>query len=106
MPGTSCPCCCQYKPMNTSACARYARDTSAGGYGDAWVRRGWATGYLHPQSGNRVVRAGPAEIERLRGLHLVPRGQHNRRRWMKDQAAGINIESDTEENDDETAPQE
>jgi hypothetical protein len=73
---------------------------------DAWVRRGWATGYLHPQSGNRVVRADPNEIERLRALHLVPRGQHNRRRWMKDQAAGINTESDTEENDDEKAPQE
>lgn len=73
---------------------------------DAWVRRGWATGYLHPQSGNRVVRADPAEIERLRALHQVPRGQHNRRRWMKDQAAGINIESDTEESDNERAPQE
>ena len=34
-PGTSCPYCCQYKPMNTSACARYARYTSAGGYGRA-----------------------------------------------------------------------
>ncbi len=73
---------------------------------DAWVRRGWATGYPHPQSGNRVVRAGPAEIERLRALHQVPRGQHNRRRWMKDQAAGINIESDTEEDDNERGPQE
>ncbi len=74
---------------------------------DAWVRRGWATGYLHPQSGNRVVRADPAEVERLRALHLVPRGQHNRRHWMKDQAASINIEADKEETDgNERAPQE
>jgi DNA invertase Pin-like site-specific DNA recombinase len=47
---------------------------------DAWVRRGWATGYLHPQARLIVVRADPAEVERLRALHLVPRGQHNRRR--------------------------
>ena len=35
VPGTSCPYRRQYKPMNTSACARYARYTSAGGYGRA-----------------------------------------------------------------------
>src|SRR5580700_11019836 len=34
-PGTSCPYRCQYKPMNTSLRARYARYTSAGGYGRA-----------------------------------------------------------------------
>ena len=41
---------------------------------DHWVRRGWAAGYLHPQARLRVVRAGPAEVERLRALHQVPRG--------------------------------
>ena len=35
MPGTSCPYRCQYSPMNTSLCARYARYSSAGGYGRA-----------------------------------------------------------------------
>jgi hypothetical protein len=57
---------------------------------DAWVRRGWATGYLHPQAGLRIVRADPAEVERLRALHHVPRGQHNRRPWLKNQAASMN----------------
>jgi len=54
---------------------------------DAWVRRGWATGYLHPAIKRTVVRADPAEVERLRTLHHVPRGQHNRRPWLKNQAA-------------------
>jgi hypothetical protein len=53
---------------------------------DSWVRRGWATGYLHPQARLRVVRADPAEVQRLRALHHVPRGQHNRRPWLKNQA--------------------
>ena len=44
---------------------------------DSWVRRGRATGYLHPQARLRVVRADPPEVERLRALHHVPRGQHN-----------------------------
>ena len=59
---------------------------------DSWVRRGWATGYLHPQARLRVVRADPAEVERLRALHQVPRGQHNRRPWLKNQAAIMNTE--------------
>ena len=57
---------------------------------DSWVRRGWADGYLHPQAKLTVVRAGPAEIARLRTLHQVPRGQHNRRPWLKNQAALMN----------------
>jgi DNA invertase Pin-like site-specific DNA recombinase len=61
---------------------------------DAWVRRGWATGYLHPAIKRTVVRAGPAEIERLRALHHVPRGQHNRRPWLKNQAALMNTEEE------------
>jgi DNA invertase Pin-like site-specific DNA recombinase len=61
---------------------------------DHWVRRGWATGYLHPQARLRVVRADPAEAERLRALHHVPRGQHNRRPWLSDQAALMNTEQE------------
>jgi len=57
---------------------------------DSWVRRGWATGYLHPQARLSVVRADPAEVERLRALHQMPRGQHNRRPWLKNQAALMN----------------
>jgi DNA invertase Pin-like site-specific DNA recombinase len=59
---------------------------------DHWVRRGWAAGYLHPQARLRVVRADPAEVERLRALHHVPRGQHNRRPWLSNQAAVMNTE--------------
>jgi hypothetical protein len=59
---------------------------------DAWIRRGWATGYLHPQARLLVVRADPAEAERLRALHQVPRGQHNRRPWLRNQAAIITTE--------------
>ncbi len=59
---------------------------------DAWVRRGWAAGYLHPQARLLVVCADPAEAERLRALHQVPRGQHNRRPWLKNQAAFTNTE--------------
>ena len=69
---------------------------------DAWVRRGWATGYLHPQARLRVVRADPAEVERLRALHQVPRGQHNRRPWLSNQAALMNTEPEgTNDNADE-----
>ena len=69
---------------------------------DHWVRRGWATGYLHPQARLRVVRADPAEVERLRALHLVPRGQHNRRPWLNNQAALMNTEREgTNDNADQ-----
>jgi DNA invertase Pin-like site-specific DNA recombinase len=69
---------------------------------DHWVRRGWATGYLHPQARLRVVRADPAEVKRLRALHQVPRGQHNRRPWLSNQAAFINTEREgTGDNADE-----
>jgi DNA-binding MarR family transcriptional regulator len=54
---------------------------------DSWVRRGWATGYLHPRARLIVVRADPAEVERLRALHQTPRGQHLRRPWLNNQQA-------------------
>ena len=56
---------------------------------DSWVRRGWADGYLHPATKLIVVRADPAEVERLRALHQIPRGQHNRRPWLKNQQADL-----------------
>jgi Recombinase zinc beta ribbon domain len=68
---------------------------------DHWVRRGWATGYLHPQARLRVVRADPAEVKRLRALHQVPRGQHNRRPWLSNQAASMNTEREGTNNADE-----
>ena len=66
---------------------------------DAWVRRGWADGYLHPGARLIVVRADPAETERLRVLHETPRGQHMRRPWQQNQEASTS--SDTEGNPDD-----
>jgi len=68
---------------------------------DHWVRRGWAAGYLHPQARLRVVRADPAEVDRLRALHHVPRGQHNRRPWLSNQAASMNTEREGTDDADE-----
>ena len=67
---------------------------------DSWVRRGWATGYLHPVARLIVVQACPAEVERLRVLHQVPRGHHNRRPWLKNQEASINTEEGADEHAD------
>jgi DNA invertase Pin-like site-specific DNA recombinase len=69
---------------------------------DSWVRRGWADGYLHPEARLIVVRADPAEAERLRALHHMPRGQHNRRPWLKNQAALMSTDQEgTGDNADE-----
>jgi DNA invertase Pin-like site-specific DNA recombinase/DNA-binding MarR family transcriptional regulator len=61
---------------------------------DTWIRRGWATGYLHPDIKLTVVQADPAEVERLRTLHQTPRGEHIRRPWLKNQQAGINSDEE------------
>jgi hypothetical protein len=47
------------------------------------------------------VRADPAEAERLRALHHVPRGQHNRRPWLKNQTALMNTEEEGSRSDAE-----
>jgi DNA invertase Pin-like site-specific DNA recombinase len=67
---------------------------------DAWIRRGWADGYLHPEARLTVVRAGPAEVERLRVLHETPRGQHMRRPWQQNQAASTNADEEGDHDDD------
>jgi DNA invertase Pin-like site-specific DNA recombinase len=68
---------------------------------DSWVRRGWATGYRHPVIKRTVVRADPTEVERLRALHQVPRGQHNRRPWLNNQDANPSTAKEgTDENAD------
>jgi DNA invertase Pin-like site-specific DNA recombinase/DNA-binding MarR family transcriptional regulator len=67
---------------------------------DAWIRRGWADGYLHPDARLIVVRADPAEVKRLRTLHETPRGQYMRRPWQQDQAASTSTETEGDRNDD------
>jgi len=68
---------------------------------DAWVRRGWADGYLHPGARLLVVRAGPAEVDRLRALHETPRGAHLRRPWQQNQEASTRPETEGNPDDDD-----
>jgi DNA invertase Pin-like site-specific DNA recombinase/DNA-binding MarR family transcriptional regulator len=68
---------------------------------DAWVRRGWADGYLHPEARLIVVRADPAETERLRVLHQTPRGAHLRRPWQQNQEASTSPEKEGNPDDDD-----
>jgi len=47
-----------------------------------WLKRGWITGRQDTRPPYRwIVTAEPAEVERLRALHQLPAGYHNRRRW-------------------------
>jgi DNA invertase Pin-like site-specific DNA recombinase len=68
---------------------------------DAWVRRGWADGYLHPEARLIVVRADPAEAERLRVLHETPRRAHMRRPWQQNQEASARSETEGSPDDDD-----
>ena len=47
-----------------------------------WLKRGWITGRQDTRPPCRwIITASPAEVERLRALHQLPAGYHNRRRW-------------------------
>ncbi len=47
-----------------------------------WLKRGWITGRQDTLPPYRwIITADPAEVERLRTLHQLPAGYHNRRRW-------------------------
>jgi len=61
-----------------------------------WLRRGWVTGRQDTRPPYRwIITAGPAEVERLRALHQLPAGYHNRRRWTDD-STPINTTKDKE----------
>ena len=50
-----------------------------------WLRRGWITGRQDTRPPYRwIITADHAEVERLRALHQLPAGYHNRRRWTDD----------------------
>ena len=50
-----------------------------------WLRRGWITGRQDTRPPCRwIITADHAEVERLRALHQLPAGYHNRRRWTDD----------------------
>jgi hypothetical protein len=47
-----------------------------------WLKRDWVTGRQDTRPPYRwIITAGPAEVERLRALHQLPAGYHNRRHW-------------------------
>ncbi len=50
-----------------------------------WLKRGWITGRQDTRPPCRwIITADHAEVERLRALHQLPAGYHNRRRWTGD----------------------
>ena len=50
-----------------------------------WLKRGWVTGRQDTRPPYRwIITADPAEVQRLRALHQLPAGYHNRRRWTDD----------------------
>ena len=47
-----------------------------------WLKRGWVTGRQDTRPPCRwIITADHAEVGRLRALHQLPAGYHNRRRW-------------------------
>ena len=61
-----------------------------------WLTRGWATGRQEASPPHRwIITADSAEVERLRALHRLPAGYHNRRRWT-DGAISIDTSQDKE----------
>jgi hypothetical protein len=50
-----------------------------------WLKRGWIAGRQDTRPPYRwIITADAAEVERLRALHRLPAGYHNRRRWTDD----------------------
>jgi hypothetical protein len=66
-----------------------------------WLKRGWITGRQDTRAPYRwIVTADRAEVERLRELHQLPAGHHNRRRWTD---AGIRSRVATDKEPDNHA---
>ena len=67
-----------------------------------WLKRGWVTGRKDTRPPYRwIITADPAEVERLRALHQLPAGYHNRRRWT-DNGTPIDTPKDEEPDNHET----
>ncbi len=61
-----------------------------------WLRRGWVSGRQDTRPPRRwIITADSAEVERLRALHQLPAGYHNRRRWT-DNGIPIDTSKDKE----------
>jgi DNA invertase Pin-like site-specific DNA recombinase len=49
-----------------------------------WLRRGWISGRQDTRPPYRwIITADQAEVQRLRALHQLPAGYHNRRHWLE-----------------------
>src|SRR5262249_2336854 len=60
-----------------------------------WLKRGWITGRQDTTPPHRwIITADPAEVQRLRALHQMPAGYHNRRRWSEAAAASDDTEGE------------
>jgi hypothetical protein len=56
-----------------------------------WLRRGWVHGQQDTHPPYRwIITADPAEVARLRALHQLPAGYHNRRRWLDTSTVSMN----------------
>jgi len=67
-----------------------------------WLKRGWVTGRQDTRAPYRwIITADPAEVGRLRVLHQLPAGYHNRRRWTGD-GTPIDTSKDKEPGNHET----
>ncbi|WP_165036637.1 zinc ribbon domain-containing protein [Candidatus Protofrankia californiensis] len=61
-----------------------------------WLRRGWITSRQETRPPHRwIILADRGEVERLRALHQLPAGYHNRRRWTGEEPADPGKESDS-----------
>jgi Recombinase zinc beta ribbon domain/Recombinase len=66
-----------------------------------WLKRGWITGRQDTRAPYRwIITADQTELERLRALHQLPAGYHNRRRWT-DGGIPIGTSQDKEPDDHE-----
>jgi hypothetical protein len=66
-----------------------------------WLKRGWITGRQDTRAPYRwIITADHAEVERLRTLHQLPVGYHNRRRWTD---VGIPIDTSKDKEPDNHA---
>jgi DNA invertase Pin-like site-specific DNA recombinase len=66
-----------------------------------WLKRGWVSGRQDTRAPYRwIITADQTEVERLRALHQLPAGYHNRRRWTD---TGIPIDTSKDKEPDNHA---
>ncbi|MFG2943569.1 recombinase family protein [Streptomyces sp. NPDC048282] len=70
-----------------------------------WIKHRWVTAHqLDDRRRSWVIHADPAEVERLRRLHQLPRGHGARQPWLYHQRTAI-IQNETGAHSDDNEPQ-